>query len=204
MARPSSSRHGALVTPKILSRRLRPIQTSGSGGRTLSSMRRLTATWNGERSARRSTTRMRTGRTRRWRKRTCRLRPTRRPWTASKALRRSMGVPSSAWSDRYDAPADRAGLTDAHAGAWPSMMIRSSIDRRSWIPFHVIAVDPTSGGEAAFSEGPEAEAIIAACSIPGIFPGVVLVGGRLSADIARYWSDGPHEEGPLRNQRFWS
>jgi NTE family protein len=65
------------------------------------------------------------------------------------------------------------------------MMIRSSIDRRSWIAFHVIAVDPTSGGEAVLSEGPEVEAIIAACSIPGIFPAVVLVGGRLSADIAR-------------------
>jgi predicted acylesterase/phospholipase RssA len=65
------------------------------------------------------------------------------------------------------------------------MMIRSSIDRRSSIAFHVIAVDPTTGGETLLSEGPAAEAIIAACSIPGIFPGVVLVGSRLSTDIAR-------------------
>lgn len=65
------------------------------------------------------------------------------------------------------------------------MMIRSSIDRRSWIPLHVIAVEPTSGWEALLAEGAAAEAIIAACSIPGIFPGVVLVGSRLSTDIAR-------------------
>ena len=44
---------------------------------------------------------------------------------------------------------------------------------------------PTSGWEALLAEGPAAEAIIAACSIPGIFPGVVLVGSRLSTDIAR-------------------
>ena len=49
----------------------------------------------------------------------------------------------------------------------------------------MIAVEPTSGWEALLAEGAAAEAIIAACSIPGIFPGVVLVGSRLSTDIAR-------------------
>jgi len=55
------------------------------------------------------------------------------------------------------------------------MTIRSSIDWPSWIPLHVIAVDTISRGEALLSEGAEPEAIIAACSISGIFPAVVLV-----------------------------
>jgi len=64
------------------------------------------------------------------------------------------------------------------------MMIRRSFDPPSWIALHVIAVDTTPGGEAVLWEGPEVEAIIVACSIPGIFPAVVLVRGRLSAETA--------------------
>lgn len=42
------------------------------------------------------------------------------------------------------------------------MMNRSSIDRRSWIPLRLIALDPATAGEAVRSEGPAVEAIIAA------------------------------------------
>jgi NTE family protein len=48
-------------------------------------------------------------------------------------------------------------------------------------PLHVIAYDVTTGGEAVLSEGPAVEAIVAACSIPGIFPAVA-VGDRLLID----------------------
>jgi NTE family protein len=43
----------------------------------------------------------------------------------------------------------------------------------------VIAFDITSGTEAVLSEGPAAEAIVAACSIPGIFPAVSIGDRRL-------------------------
>jgi NTE family protein len=49
------------------------------------------------------------------------------------------------------------------------------------IPLYVIAFDITTGTEAVLSEGPAVEAIVAACSIPGIFPAVAL-GDRLLID----------------------
>lgn len=49
------------------------------------------------------------------------------------------------------------------------------------IPLHVIAFDITTGAEAVLSEGPAVEAILAACSIPGIFPAVAM-GERLLVD----------------------
>jgi NTE family protein len=49
------------------------------------------------------------------------------------------------------------------------------------VPLHVIAFDITSGTEAVLSEGPAAEAIVAACSIPGIFP-AVSIGNRSLID----------------------
>ena len=49
------------------------------------------------------------------------------------------------------------------------------------IPLHVIAFDITTGAEAVLSEGPAVEAILAACSIPGIFPAVAM-GDRLLID----------------------
>ena len=49
------------------------------------------------------------------------------------------------------------------------------------IPLHVIAFDITTGEEAVLSEGPAVEAIVAACSIPGVFPAVAL-GDRLLID----------------------
>ena len=49
------------------------------------------------------------------------------------------------------------------------------------IPLHVVAFDVTTGAEAVLSEGPAVEAIVAACSIPGIFPAVEF-GERLLID----------------------
>jgi NTE family protein len=49
------------------------------------------------------------------------------------------------------------------------------------IPLHLIAYDVRGGGEAVLSEGPAHEAILAACSIPGIFPPVA-IGERLLID----------------------
>jgi NTE family protein len=48
-------------------------------------------------------------------------------------------------------------------------------------PLHVVAFDITSGEEIVLTEGPAAEAIVAACSIPGIFPAVA-VGKRVLID----------------------
>jgi NTE family protein len=48
-------------------------------------------------------------------------------------------------------------------------------------PLHVVAFDISAGEEAVLSEGPAQGSIVAACSIPGIFPPVAL-GDRLLVD----------------------
>jgi NTE family protein len=49
------------------------------------------------------------------------------------------------------------------------------------VPLHLVAFDLGAGAETVLSEGPAAEAILASCAIPGIFPPVSL-GGRLLVD----------------------
>jgi NTE family protein len=49
------------------------------------------------------------------------------------------------------------------------------------VPLHLIAYDITAGSETVLSEGPALEAIVAACSIPGVFPPVP-IGERLLID----------------------
>jgi NTE family protein len=48
-------------------------------------------------------------------------------------------------------------------------------------PLHVVAFDISAGDEAVLSEGPAHDAIVAACSIPGILPPVA-IGDRLLID----------------------
>jgi NTE family protein len=49
------------------------------------------------------------------------------------------------------------------------------------VPLHLVAFDLGAGTETVLSEGPAAEAILASCAIPGIFPPVSL-GGRSLVD----------------------
>jgi NTE family protein len=48
-------------------------------------------------------------------------------------------------------------------------------------PLHVVAFDISAGDEAVLSEGPALDAIVAACSIPGILPAVA-IGDKLLID----------------------
>jgi NTE family protein len=49
------------------------------------------------------------------------------------------------------------------------------------VPLHLVAFDVTAGNETVLSRGPAAEAILASCSIPGIFPPVA-IGDKLLVD----------------------
>jgi len=49
------------------------------------------------------------------------------------------------------------------------------------VPLHLVALDVTAGTETVLSEGPAVDAILASCSIPGIFPPVA-IGDRLLVD----------------------
>ena len=49
------------------------------------------------------------------------------------------------------------------------------------VPLHLIAYDITAGGETVLSDGPALDAIVAACSIPGVFPPVP-IGDKLLID----------------------
>ncbi|MCW3064550.1 MAG: hypothetical protein JWN32_1722, partial [Solirubrobacterales bacterium] len=49
------------------------------------------------------------------------------------------------------------------------------------VPLSLVAFDVTSGTETVLSDGPAVDAIVAACSIPGIFPPVA-IGDRLLVD----------------------
>jgi NTE family protein len=49
------------------------------------------------------------------------------------------------------------------------------------IPLHLVAFDLTDGGETVLSAGPACDAIVASCSIPGIFPPVT-IGDKLLID----------------------
>jgi NTE family protein len=49
------------------------------------------------------------------------------------------------------------------------------------VPLHLVTYDLTAGGETVLCQGPALEAIVAACSIPGIFPPVP-IGDKLLVD----------------------
>jgi NTE family protein len=49
------------------------------------------------------------------------------------------------------------------------------------VPLHLVAFDVTAGTETVLSGGPAAQAILASCSIPGIFPPVA-IGDKLLVD----------------------
>jgi NTE family protein len=49
------------------------------------------------------------------------------------------------------------------------------------IPLHLVAFDIVAGSETVLSEGPACDAIVASCSIPGIFPPVA-IGDKLLID----------------------
>ena len=53
--------------------------------------------------------------------------------------------------------------------------------RDARIPLHLVAFDIMAGSETVLSEGPACDAIVASCSIPGIFPPVA-IGDRLLID----------------------
>ena len=53
--------------------------------------------------------------------------------------------------------------------------------RDAQVPLHLVAFDITTGSETVLSSGPACDAIVASCSIPGIFPPVA-IGDQLLID----------------------